>query len=997
MKALALLLAFFAVASAVVLPTAQPQCLSFASSKNAATLLARGQRTNLPPILTASNDWPGVHRAAGDLSVDFERTAGVKLPLRNVTSTSVKAGTAIIVGTVGRSTLVDELVKSGKVNVDGITGKWESFVVRHVEKPLPGIDDALVIVGSDKRGTIFGIYTISEQLGVSPWYFWTDTPSVQRTNGVYITKGADCSAGAPTVQYRGIFINDEQPAITNWANARFGGDGSVANPSFTSEFYVLIFEVILRLKANYFWPPVWNSAFGLDDPLDQPLADYYGIVMGTSHQEPMMRSSPVEWNRLGLGTWSFESNPENVTKYFIEGAQRASPYENVFTVGMRGSGDLPLGPTTNIDLLERVIKKQREIISDVFNTTDQTKVPQVWCLYKEVQNYYNMGMRVPDDVTLLWTDDNWGHVQRLPSESERARWGGAGLYFHVDYVGDPMDYKWINTINNAQSYQQLSLAVEYNATRVWILNVGDFKANEIPTEFFLSMAYNASAFNRNNLPDYYTRWAEREFQAPSLAPEISGIVANFSRLTAIRKPELTTPATFSTLNYREADTYNAQWQALAASTEAVARKIPQAAQSAFFETVGHPVAATANLHALYVAAKKNEDLASQASGSANTYAKMVQDMFETDWELREKFHGLEGGKWEHMMDQTHLGYYYWQQPMQDTLPPLRFVRTRAPALAGTMRITVEGSLGGWPGDNRNNCKDGYNCGQPVLATLSPYGPRSRYVDVSPSGPKTFTFTATSLAPWLTVSAPKGTVKPDDTPHRVELGVDWKKFPVDATGVQSGIVTFKSSVGDAVNVTVSAIRTATPAGFHGFVEADGVVSIEAEHFTRNTPVNGVSLAAFPSFGTRAFSGVSHVPGLAPSFSAGSGPSIEYDFYTFNTVQGGNSTAYNVTAYLYSSFNLLADGPCLYGISLDGGAVKSVQPVPNLDPGKFTPPDWNDAVANGVRAIVTSFADVGPGKHTLKVEMITPGVVFEKFVVDVGGLLPSYLGPPESSRV
>ncbi|KZW01148.1 hypothetical protein EXIGLDRAFT_693880 [Exidia glandulosa HHB12029] len=259
--------------------------------------------------------------------------------------------------------------------------------------------------------------------------------------------------------------------------------------------------------------------------------------------------------------------------------------------------------------------------------------------------------------------------------------------------------------------------------------VGDFKANENPTEFLLLMAYNASAFNRNNLPLSHALGRARA-QAPSLASEILGIVANFSRLTAIRKPELTTPATFSTLNYRQADTYNAQWQALAASTEAVARKIPRAAQSAFFETVGHPVTATANLHALYVAEKKIEDLASQASGSANTDAKMVQDMFETDWELREKFHTLEGGKWDHMMDQTHLGYYYWQQPMQDTLPPLRFVRTRAPALAGTMRITVEGSLGGWPGDNRNNCKDGYNCGQPVLATLSP---RSRYVDVSPSG------------------------------------------------------------------------------------------------------------------------------------------------------------------------------------------------------------------------------------------------------------------------
>ncbi|EJD45481.1 hypothetical protein AURDEDRAFT_87784 [Auricularia subglabra TFB-10046 SS5] len=1000
MQPLALAFALAALAArcaAVVLPTAQPQCLAFAPSAQAVPLLARRQRAGLPPIVTAPTDWPGVQRAAQDLSADFERTTGTPLPVVNYTgSWKGKTPTAIIVGTLGKSELVDALVTAGKIDVSGIRGKWEAFMLKHVAAPIAGVSDALVIVGADKRGSIFGVYTVSEQLGVSPWYYWTDTPPVQRNNGVYIVKGSDCSAGSPTVQYRGIFINDEQPSITNWAEEKLRPKGSNL-PSFRSNFYVLIFEALLRLKANYFWPPVWNSAFALDDPANQGLADYFGIVMGTSHQEPMMRSSPVEWNRLGYGTWSFESNPENVTRYFIEGAQRGAPFENVVTVGMRGSGDLPLGPTTNIDLLERVIKKQREILSDVFNTTDLSTVPQVWCLYKEVQNYYNMGMRVPDDITLLWTDDNWGHIQRLPSDSERNRWGGAGIYFHVDYVGDPMDYKWINTINNAQSYQQLNLAVEYNATRVWILNVGDFKANEIPTEFFLSMAYNASAFDRNNLLDYYANWARREFQvSPTLAKEISGIVSTFSRLTAIRKPELTTPATFSTTNYREADTYNAQWQQLLAAAETANRQIPRAAQDAFFQTVLHPVAATANLHALYIAAKKNEDLASQASSSANTYAQQVEDAFDVDWDLREKYHTIRDGKWNHMMDQTHLGYYYWQQPMQDTLPPLRKVRTRAPALAGVMRITAEGSIGAWPGDNRNNCKDGYNCGWPTLATLSPYGPKSRYIDVSPSGPNGFSYTATSLAPWLVIANSQGRVGPADVPHRVELSVDWSKFP-SGGGVQNGLVTFKSSVGDAVNVNVPAVKTAPAAGFEGFVEADGIVSMEAEHWSRNAAVDGVSLAAFPAFGSRAFAGVSNIPGLAPTFIAGAGPSVEYDFYTFNTPTGGNSTTYTVNAYLFSSFNLLADGPLLYGISLDGGPVQTVQPVPDLPKEKYVPPDWNDAVANGVRIVKTAFKDVAPGKHTLKISMITPGVVFEKFVVDVGGLLPSYLGPPESSRV
>ncbi|KAH7105110.1 hypothetical protein BKA62DRAFT_767364 [Auriculariales sp. MPI-PUGE-AT-0066] len=979
--------------SAVVLPVNTPKCLAFSATSNTVALSRGSQHAQ---ILTSSEDWPGVHRVAGDLAEDFQRATGTKLVAKNVTAATVgHASSAIIVGTLGKSALVDALVTAGKVDATVIRGKWEAFIVKHVSAPIPGITDALVIIGSDKRGTIFGTYTVSEQLGVSPWYYWTDTPAVQRNSGVFITKGADCTAGSPTVQYRGIFLNDEQPSLKNWVNEKFNAGTNSTN--FRSNFYVHIFEVILRLKANYLWPAMWAEKFGVDDPLNQFTADYYGVVMGTSHQEPMMRSSPNEWNANGtLGQWNWWNNKENVTTYFTEGAKRATPYENLFTVGMRGSGDLPLETGTNIELLEDIITTQRQILSNVFNTSDVTSIPQVWCLYKEVLNYYNAGLRVPDDITLLWTDDNWQHITRLPTESERTRSGGAGIYYHVDYVGDPVNYKWINSINNAHTYQQMSLAVEYNATRIWILNVGDFKGNEIPAEFFLSMAYNASAFTPNNLKDYYSNWATREFQSPKLSSEIGGLVADYGQLAALRKNELTTPATYSTINYREADRINARWSALVATANKLATQIPKAAQNAFFQVLQHPVQASANLRAMYIAAQRNKDLASQASGGANAYAEIVEDAFDKDWELREKYHTINGGKWNHMMDQTHVTYYYWQQPLVDTMPPLWRVRTQAAALSGAMRVTIEGILGAWPGDNVNNCAQGYNCPPPTLPTLSPYGPTARYIDVSPSGPKAFAYAATVPAAWVSLKNANGTVNPTDSVKRIEVAVDWAKFPAVA-GVQTTQVTIKSSLGESVQVIVNAVKTAAPADFKGFVEGDGVVSIEAEHWSRTTSAQGVSFAPIPNFGTRASAGITGIPGLAPNFTIGSGPTAEYDFFTFNTPKGGNATQYTVTTYLYSSFNALADGPLTYGISLDGGAAKVVQPIPFILQGQYNPPDWNAAAANGVRMVQTNFTDVQPGKHTLKIDLMSPNLVFEKFVVDVGGLVPSYLGPPESSRV
>ncbi|MFC2139009.1 glycosyl hydrolase 115 family protein, partial [Bacteroidota bacterium] len=373
------------------------------------------------------------------------------------------------------------------------------YIIEVIENPLPEVDRALVIAGSDKRGTIFGMFDVSAEMGVSPWYFWADVP-VKTKENVYVKPGR-FSKGEPKVKYRGIFLNDEAPALSGWVHENFG--------DYNHKFYVHVFELILRLHGNYLWPAMWGNAFADDDSLNMILADEYGIVMSTSHHEPMMRADK-EWNRYGEGRWEYSTNPENLYKFWVDGAKRNKDYESYYTLGMRGQEDKPMSEGENIELLEKIVKDQREILTNVFTDRDITDIPQVWCLYKEVQGYYDKGMRVPDDVTLLLCDDNWGNVRVLPKPEDRDRKGGFGSYYHFDFVGGPVSYRWLNVTQIERVWEQMNLSYNYNANRIWIVNVGDLKPMEFPISFFLDFAWNPECFDAEKLPSYYSSWAGQQ-------------------------------------------------------------------------------------------------------------------------------------------------------------------------------------------------------------------------------------------------------------------------------------------------------------------------------------------------------------------------------------------------------------------------------------------------------------------------------------------------------
>jgi hypothetical protein len=474
------------------------------------------------------SDYPGVIRAINDLQNDIDSVTG-KRPELIVNGQSSEF--EIIIGTLGKSKQIDKLVSSNKLDVKEIEGNWESFIIATIPNSDKKTKNSLVIAGSDKRGTIYGIYELSEQLGVSPWYWWADVPAKKRASA-YVKSGIYVS-GEPKVKYRGIFINDEEPSFGGWSRNKFGG----VNP----KMYTHLFELLLRLKANYLWPAMWGKSFNEDDPMNPVLADEYGIVMGTSHHEPMMRAQK-EWSthreEYGNGEWNYRTNEKGLKQFWEDGLERNKDYEQVVTMAMRGDGDLPMtdagSAQENFRLLEKIFADQRDIIEKVTGKPAK-ETPQIWALYSEVLEYYDQGIDIPEDMIVLFCDDNWGNVRRLPELEEKPHPGGYGIYYHVDLHGAPRSYQWLNMTQIPHMWEQLQLTYSYGVDKVWILNVGDLKPNEYPMDFFLKMAWNPTAFNQNNLDDYAIQFCADKFgeEEANEAAEILSLYCKYaSRISA---------------------------------------------------------------------------------------------------------------------------------------------------------------------------------------------------------------------------------------------------------------------------------------------------------------------------------------------------------------------------------------------------------------------------------------------------------------------------------
>ena len=912
-------------------------------------------------IRVDERDWPGVIRAATDLRTDIARVSGITPTL---TSNAVAPGSrVVIVGTIGKSRLIEQLIREKKLDVASIAGQWEAALTEVVQQPISGVERALVIAGSDKRGTIYGVYNLSEQIGVSPWYWWADVP-VRRTNALFVRPGRQVQP-PPAVRYRGIFLNDEAPALAGWARQKFGG--------FNHRFYTNVFELLLRLRANYLWPAMWDNSFATDDPRNARLAHEYGIVMGTSHHEPMMRAWK-EWSRAGngRGSWDYSKNAAKLRAFWAEGLRRTRDYEKVITLGMRGDGDEPMTESESVALLEQIVADQRRMIGEIIDP-DVERAPQSWALYKEVQGYYERGMRVPDDVTLLWCDDNWGNLRRLPTPAEQRRSGGAGIYYHFDYVGGPRNYKWLNTVPLPKVWEQMNLAYRYDARRIWIVNVGDLKPMEIPLEFFLTYARDPERWAQNDLDTYLRLWATRDF-GPLHAADIAELVAKYTKYNGRRKPELLEPGTFSLANYQEADRVVAEWEDLRKRAEALSVRLPLEARDAFFELVLHPIKACAIVNELYVTVAKNRLYASQGRASANDLAAEARDLFQADAQLTDYFHHtLAGGKWNQMMSQTHIGYTNWQQPPVNLMPAVR--ESDLPP-GSSLGVGVEGSVEAWPGAKE----------PAALPEFDVFNRPRRYVDVFNRGREPFEFRVEVDAPWLRLSLTRGTVKKE---QRLWVSVDWDRAPAG-----SGVGAIKISGPGAEPVLVEAKVFNSPSSlrtnFSGFIESDGCVAIEAAHYTARRDSETAHWELLPDHG-RTDSAMTVFPVTAPGVMPPAGsPSLEYSMYLFSTGR------VEVGLLLSPSLNFAPDRGVRVGVSFDEAAPQLLTVVPKGYVAGDGNRDWEGSVKDSIRVVKSSHDLAAPGPHTLKVWMADPGVVLQKLTVNTGGLRPSYLGPPESYR-
>lgn len=605
-------------------------------------------------ILIDKNDDKGVLRAVNNLKSDIQSVTSNTPAV--VDSPSAEQPTYVIVGSIGKSRWIDQLIKSGKIYGKALAGKWEKYTIQTVDNPLPGVKEALVVAGSDKRGTIYGIYEISQQIGVSPWHYWADVP-VKKSSSLFITKGS-YTEGEPAVKYRGIFLNDEAPALTGWAISNFKG--------YKHEFYEKVFDLLLRLKANFLWPAMWDAAFYDDDPLNSQLADEYGIVMGTSHHEPMAKAHK-EWARYGNKIWNYDKNSAVLDDFWRKGIERMNGKEDLVTIGMRGDGDEPMSEKSNIELLERIVKKQRSIIADVTGKKAE-KTPQVWALYKEVQEYYDRGMRVPDDVTLLLCDDNWGNVRKLPELSAPARKGGYGMYYHFDYVGDPRNYKWVNVSQVQRVWEQMNLCYEHGVDRLWIVNVGDLKPMEYPITFFMDMAWNPKAFTPNNLYNHTVNFCRQQL-GNEHANECARLINLYTKYNHRVTPELLNENTYSLENYQEFTRVTNEYKDLSLDALRLYHLMPLEYRDTYEQLVLFPIQGCANLYEMYYAVAMNHMLAAKKDTSCNSWAAKVRELYERDSILCQHYNKvMANGKWNHMMDQTHIGYTYWQQPDKNSMP-----------------------------------------------------------------------------------------------------------------------------------------------------------------------------------------------------------------------------------------------------------------------------------------------------------------------------------------
>jgi hypothetical protein len=927
---------------------------------------------NAPTIFVSAGDAPVVGIAARAFAGDVERVSGVK---PQVSEAAPSGKLAILAGTIGGSPMIDKLIADKRITVDKVAGQSEAYTIAVVDNPVPGVARALVVVGADRRGTAYGIFRLSEQIGVSPWVWWSNvTPTHRDTLRV---GGPAIVQGSPSVRYRGLFINDEDWSIRPWATA-IDPTGDMGPTT-----YAHVFELLLRLRANFLWPAMHkvSSAFN-QVPGNAEMADRYAIVMGASHAEPMLRDNVAEWDFNQRGEYNYYTNADQVLDYWRDRVKANHQYENVYTVGMRGIHDSGVVSAKNVDgvkLLEKVVRDQRSLFAEVGQ--DPAKVPQIFVPYKEVLDVYRKGMKVPEDVTLAWVDDNYGYIRQLSTKAEQARAGGGGVYYHISYWGVPNDYLWLDTTPPALIGEEMGKAWNTNARRLWVLNVGDIKPGEKGLSYFLDLAYDHDGTAKLGQQGWLKRWATGNF-GPEQADAIAVLLGDYYRLNYDRKPEhmgwndaetAPRPTEFSPVAYGdEAGKRTAAFRDLDKRAEAIAAQLPAEKRDGFYHLVQYPVRGSALMNVKILDADRSFLYAYQGRASANLYADAAIDAFKRTKQATEAYNAAGGGKWAHFMsDEPRMQAVF-------NMPPLgRVVPNAAPGLG----VAVEGAITAWAARQARAVEaadtalrvrkwgkaDAANDRLPQFERATD---ARHFIDAFNTGTGTLDIAATASAPWIKIereAQPGGD-------QRLFVSIDWAKLKAGETATGSIAV---SAAGASRSIAITARNVAAPKGL--LVEDNGIIAFSAQRYARLQPVGGLGWQVMPGLG-RSGQALQSDVGLPSAADPASAPYAEYRIRT--TSAGGAK----LRTTLMPSFALNAETKLRYAVSIDGGPLQIVDAEAKRD--------WDDGVQrNGITSL-SDWPAMKPGDHRLRIYALDPGLVLDSLVLDFGGLAQAYLAPPET---
>ena len=931
-------------------------------------------------ILYDASDAAVVKRAAELFAADVEAVTGRR---PQVTSATGETGPAVIVGTVGGSALIRRLSEAGKIDTAPLEGAWERYLIQTVANPLPGIRKALVIAGSDRRGAAYGLFTLSELIGVSPWYWWADVP-VKKHAALHVDAPPTYTQ-TPSVRYRGIFLNDEDWGLTPWASQTFEPERGNIGP----RTYAKVCELLLRLKANYLAPAMHPVSTSFNQiPENKLVADTFAIVMGSTHCEPLLLNTASEWDTQTMGPWNYDKNKEGINRVLTQRVRENSPYENVYTLALRGLHDGAMSTTLpmheKVRMLQQALLDQRQILAENIDRPVET-VPQAFTPYKEVLEIYSNGLELPDDVTIVWPDDNYGYMKRLSGVREQRRTGRSGVYYHVSYLGVPHSYLWFSTTPPSLMYEELRKAYDTTADRLWLLNCGDLKGSEMQVSLFLDMAWDIGRFTADNVVTYPARWLAGIF-GEAYYDRLEAMTREHLRLAFPRKPEYMgwgyhwnrfdhnceqlTDTDFSFTNYDEAPRRLEAYRKLGARAEALLHEIGDEARPAFYQLVYYPLRGAELMNRMTLGGQRNRWYARQGRAATNAVRDEVQRCYDSLQVITRGYNSLLGGKWNHMMSmrQNYDGVSaYFNLPHLATHDA-----------AGAPRLALQVA-----GEDVTGARAFH-----ALPAFDNYLRRTYPVEIYNRGGGTLAWTAHASEPWVVLSKSAGKTADEE---RITVGIDWEKAP-SGNAVPAQIVFRAGEQSEKVLVSLFNPTAPSRAELRGiYVENNGCVSIPAAGCHRVRENDRIKITAVEDLGIEG-------PALqlgdptAPLqiFRSRDVPCAEYDFYAFD------AGSVDVYTYVLPTFPLHADRDFRIGENTNTDTKYSVQ----IDDGALATPSsshveysqvWFESVLRNCAVNKSTLHIDKPGRHTLRIRVGDPGIVLQKIVLDFGGMKRSYLGP------